>query len=150
MYAVIRIGGQVNIPGGVRETIEMMNLHKNNHCTLLEETSSNEGMLNKAKDQVTWGEIDKETLAEMILKRGRLAGDEKLTENYIENEVEVSLEEFAEGLIDGEYSLSDAGIKSVFRLNSPSKGFKNTKRHFPNGSLGYREDKINNLLKRMI
>ena len=58
--------------------------------------------------------------------------------------------EFAEEIISGKSSLNDTEIKSVFRLNPPSKGFKSTKRHYPDGSLGYRGEEINKLLSRMI
>ncbi len=150
MYAVIRIGGKVSIPKKVNDTLEMMKLHKNNHCVIMEETPENEGMIKKCKDQVTWGEINSETLAKMILKRGRLPGNERVDSDYLEEKTGKEPNEFAEEILSGESSLNDAEIKSVFRLNPPSKGFKSTKRHYPDGSLGYRGEEINKLLSRMI
>ena len=44
----------------------------------------------------------------------------------------------------------EAGIMPVFRLNPPSKGYKSVRKFFPKGDLGYRGEKINELLKRMI
>ena len=39
--------------------------------------------------------------------------------------------------------------KKVFHLNSPRKGFKAIKMVYPKGDLGYRGDKINELIERM-
>ena len=44
----------------------------------------------------------------------------------------------------------DSGIKPVFRLSPPSGGFNAVKEYYPKGDLGYRGEKINELLKRMI
>lgn len=150
MFAVVRIGGKVNIPKKVNDTLKMMRLHKNNHCVLMEETPENEGMIKKCKDQVTWGEIDSETLKDMILKRGRVAGNERVDSDYIEEKVGKSVEEFSEDIISGESALDEADLKPVFRLNPPSKGFKSTKRKYPDGSLSYRGENIKELLSRMI
>jgi large subunit ribosomal protein L30 len=38
----------------------------------------------------------------------------------------------------------------VIHLKPPAKGFKAIKSHWPKGDLGYRGDKINELIKRMI
>ncbi|MBI4895753.1 MAG: uL30 family ribosomal protein [Candidatus Aenigmarchaeota archaeon] len=40
--------------------------------------------------------------------------------------------------------------KKISRLNSPKKGFKATKMIYPKGDLGYRGDKINELIERMM
>jgi len=42
------------------------------------------------------------------------------------------------------------GEVKVYRLPPPSHGLRSTKVHFPKGALGYRGDKINDLLERMI
>ena len=46
--------------------------------------------------------------------------------------------------------MKGSGLKPLFRLNPPSKGFKATRLGYPKGDLGYRGGKINELLKRMI
>ncbi|MBS3070234.1 hypothetical protein J4220_01885 [Candidatus Micrarchaeota archaeon] len=38
----------------------------------------------------------------------------------------------------------------VYRLNNPIGGWKDTKNHFPKGDLGYRGEKINDLIKKML
>jgi len=43
------------------------------------------------------------------------------------------------------------GKQKVFRLAPPVKGWKGgIKKHFPKGALGYRGDKINDLIKSML
>ena len=47
--------------------------------------------------------------------------------------------------------LKTVGIKPIFRLHPPRKGYEGIKRPFTmKGALGNRGDKINNLLERMI
>ncbi|HNR25150.1 MAG TPA: 50S ribosomal protein L30, partial [Methanobacteriaceae archaeon] len=43
------------------------------------------------------------------------------------------------------------GLKPVFRLHPPRKGYKDIKKAFnEGGTLGYRGEDINHLLKRMV
>jgi len=140
MIAAIRLRGTVKARKEVETTLKMLRLNRKMHCILLNDNSSMKGMLQASKDYITWGEIDDSTLELLVKKRGRKAGNAKLTEK------EVS-EELAEIKRTGKTK----NIKPVFRLTPPSKGFrKSIKQHYPNGELGYRGDKINELLKRMI
>lgn len=62
------------------------------------------------------------------------------------------LKEIAEQLLNGA-KLSDFGLKPCLRLNPPRKGFERggIKRAFKAGGvLGYRAEKINDLLNKMI
>jgi len=83
------------------------------------------GMIKKAENYITWGEIDDDTLAMLKEKR------EEITMNKQGKKI----------------------AKSFFRLNPPRKGFgrKGIKMPFNSGgALGYRGDKINDLIRRMI
>ncbi len=139
MFAVIRVRSGIGMRPDVSDTLKMLRLHKVNHCVLLRDTPVFRGMLQKVKDYVTWGEISDEMLKKLVEKRGRKLGNIRLDSKEAE-------EIFNE--------LKDSGkterIKPVFRLSPPSKGYKSIKQHFPKGDLGYRGDKINELLKRMI
>ena len=42
-------------------------------------------MLQVAKDYITWGEIDKTILSELIGSRGKLEGDKDISEDYIKS-----------------------------------------------------------------
>ncbi len=152
-YAVVRVRGRIGVRGDIADTLKMLRLHKVNHCVIVPETDSIKGMLQKAKDYITWGEINKDTLVKLILKRGRLKGDKRVDEEKIKELTGMSVEELAEKIISGEIKLKDTPLKPVFRLHPPRKGYERggIKKHFKiGGALGYRGEKINDLLERMM
>jgi large subunit ribosomal protein L30 len=110
------------------------------------------GMLKRVQSYVTWGEISKETLAELLTKRGRLAGDKELTEEYAKKVGCNSLSDLAEAIANCKVDYSKLPqIQPVFKLHPPRKGFKGTtKKNFrAGGEAGYRGEAINDLVKRM-
>lgn len=153
VYAVIRVRGTVNVRHDIKKTLQMLRLHRVNHCVIVEENETFKGMLQKAKDYITWGELDKDTLVELIRKRGRLIGDRPVDDEYIKSSTPYkSVEEFAEAIIDGKIRYRDLpDIKPVFRLSPPRKGYEGIKRAYSvGGALGYRGKDINDLIKRMM
>ncbi|MEG3224027.1 MAG: 50S ribosomal protein L30 [Methanobacteriales archaeon Met13] len=151
MLAAIRVRGTTGIKEGISDTLDMLRLTRINHAVLLSDHPSYWGMLRKAKDYITWGEIDQETLTELIQKRGMLPGREKVTEEYLQETDYKSVEDLSQALIAEEAQLEDAGLKPIFRLHPPRKGYKNTKKAYgEGGTLGYRGEEINPLLKRMM
>ena len=142
LFAVIRVRGSVGITRDLADTLMMLRLHRINHCVIVPKNQNYDGMLHKARNFITWGEIDREMLEKLVAKRGRFAGDKRVKDvSYAK--------ELANFIISGK-TVKETGIKPVFRLSPPSKGYKSTKALFPRGSLGYRGEKINELLKRMI
>ncbi|MBM4240114.1 MAG: 50S ribosomal protein L30 [Euryarchaeota archaeon] len=152
MIAAIRIRGSAGIKKDIQDTMVLLKLNRVNHAVLIKENPSYQGMLQKAKDYITWGEIDQDTLTQLIRKRGELAGGREVTDDHIkENTDYFSIEQFSKALLDSKAELKDARIKPVSRLHPPRKGYKNIKKTYKEGgSLGYREDDINNLIKMMI
>ncbi|KAA0008333.1 MAG: 50S ribosomal protein L30 [Thermoplasmata archaeon] len=153
VYAVIRVRGTVNVRHDIKKTLQMLRLHRVNHCVIVEENETFKGMLQKVKDYITWGELDKDTLVELIKKRGRLIGDKPVDDEYIKNSTPYkSVEEFAEAILDGKIRYRDLpDIKPVFRLSPPRKGYEGIKRAYSvGGALGYRGKDINDLIKRMM
>jgi large subunit ribosomal protein L30 len=152
--AIIRIAGEQGLNEKIKTTFKLLNLHKKYNCVLVSNTPQLEGMLKVIKDNVTWGEIDKETIALLLEKRGRLPGNKPITSEYIKEKIKIDLNKFAEELFLEKNKIKDVdGLKPFFRLMPPRKGFerKGTKRHFSiGGALGYRKDKINDLIQRMI
>jgi len=150
LYAAIRTRGTLNVTAKVSDTMKFLNITKSNYCSLVHEKQY--GMLKRAKDQITWGEINKDILLKLLKKRARTAGDRPLTEEYLKIR-KLSFDELAEKLLKGEMTLKDAGIKPFFRLHPPKKGFERggIKRTFTTGGvLGYRGEKINQLIEKMI
>ena len=142
MYAVVRVRGSAKTPKEIEDTLKMLRLTRTNHCVVIPKNKSYEGMLQKVKSYVTWGEIDKDVLEELVVRRGRYQGDKKIDPKEAKKIVEKIYKEKSVKVIDN--------LKPVFRLSPPSKGYKSVKLPYPKGDLGYRGEKINELLRRMI
>jgi large subunit ribosomal protein L30 len=152
-YAVIRVRGHAGVNEDIEDTMRILNLTRINHCVVVPQTNIVRGMLNKAKDYVTWGEISAETLARMIKFRGRLQGDESIDDAYVkENSRFSSIISLAKGIVKDDFKYSDLkNAKPIFRLSPPKKGYEGNKKSFQNGgALGYRGDGINELIGRML
>jgi large subunit ribosomal protein L30 len=110
-------------------------------------------MLRKAQHFLAWGEISKENIKLLLKERGRLVGDKKLTDEYLQKIGYMTLDGLAEALYktDVEYK-NLQGIKPVFRLHPPSKGYKGTvkKSYRMGGTSGPCGEAINALIRRMI
>jgi len=151
MFAVIRISGTVNMRREISDTLKMLRLEAPNNCVLIPDTPDFKGMLNLAKDSITWGEVDKETLAKLLEKRLRLEGDKKIDKKSLKEATGFdSFEKLADELMKGKKLKDFEKLKPVLRLTPPSKGFKSTREPYPKGDLGYRGKEINELLKRMM
>jgi large subunit ribosomal protein L30 len=153
VYAAIRIRGTVNVDPNIKNTLKLLNLTRTNHCVLLEEKPSIKGMLQVAKDYITWGEIEADLLIKLIYKRGKLVGDKTITNKYLNNSTKYSnIEKFSHSIIENKIKYKEIPkIKPIFRLNPPKKGYEGIKRSYKNkGALGYRGKDINKLIERMI
>ena len=152
-YAAVRIRGTVNVNPDIKKTLQLLNLTRANHCVILEEKPSIAGMLQTAKDYITWGEIDKGALTKLISERGRLKGDKKLTDEYLKSATSYSTtDKLAQAIIDKKFKFKEIpNVKPIFRLNPPKKGYEGIKKSFTKkGALGYRGKEINKLIERMI
>ncbi len=70
-YAVIRLRGKHDLRVSVEDTLHMLHLTRQNHCVIVPQDPTHQGMLKVVKDFVTWGEVDDQTLAKVLLRRGR-------------------------------------------------------------------------------
>jgi len=132
MIAIVQIRSVIGASREVRDTLKMLNLGKVNRCTVIHENPSYKGMLQKVKDYVTWGEIDEETFAALLQRAG------------VEN-VEEAMEKMKGGA-----KLKEVAVPSI-GLHPPRKGYRSIKKPFRmGGSAGYRGDKINELIRRML
>ncbi len=151
MIAIIRIKGTVNRNVKVERALEVLRLKKPNHCIVVDDTPTNRGIVKKVKDQVAFGKIDLDTLSKMLKKRGRLEGNVRLNEETVKETGYETIEKLAKDVLDGNVKIKDVPkLKPYFRLTPPSKGFKSTKKNYPKGNLGNNEDKINELIEKMI
>lgn len=151
---VIRIKGDHNVKHQVDDTMTKLRLYNKFTCSIISSTPQYLGMLNSIKEYITWGELDEETFNLLLKKRAKLPGNTKMDESYLKLKTNLTIDQFAKEFMTFKKELKDIpGIKLYFRLTPPIKGFerKGTKTPFSlGGSLGYRKEKINDLIKRMI
>jgi len=151
--AVVRIRGTISAHRDTRDTLSLLRLDHTNHAILIDDRPSYKGMLQKVHSYVTWGEVTKETVVAMLEKRGRLAGNKKLSTEYLEKLGFKTFEELADAIMTGKAEHGKLPFMTpILKLHPPSKGFKgNVKKSFnAGGEAGYRGEAINDLVKRMI
>lgn len=151
--AVVRVRGHAKIEHSAVETMNQMKLNRPNHCVLLPQTLTTKGMLQTVKDYVTWGEVSHELIARLLHQRGQVMGGGKLTDSYVKaNSKFTSILSFAKALEKGEAKMVDVkGLKPVIRLPPPRQGYESTRKTFTDhGALGYRGDKVEKLIERML
>ncbi|MEK6959695.1 MAG: uL30 family ribosomal protein [Nanoarchaeota archaeon] len=123
--AAVLIRGPVHVDKNVTDTLHMLRMRNKNVCVVLDCTPIIKGMLNVCKDYITWGEVSDETVAALKKERG-----ETMTTR------------------DGKKK-----DKPYFRLHPPRGGFERKGIKVPHnigGALGYRGEKINDLIKKML
>jgi large subunit ribosomal protein L30 len=138
--AAIRIRGFSGVKQAVESTLSILRLYRKNYCIVVPNSQIYAGMLKKAKDYITWGEIDDETFNALVAKRG-----EEFKERESDAHDKIKYNDFI--------SINGKKIKKYFRLNAPRKGYgrKGIKHTFKEGgALGYRGNSINDLIKRMV
>ena len=133
-YAALRVRGTVNVEPDIKKTLQLLNLTRTNHCVILEEKPVTKGMLQVAKDYLTWGEIEKDVLTKLITSRGKLEGDKKLTDEYLKSATSYStVDKLSQAIIDNKFKYKDIpNVKPIFRLSPPKKGYEGIKRSFSN------------------
>lgn len=116
----------------VKTTLACLGLTQINSCVLC--TDKELGMLKKAKDYITYGEIDVSQLSQLLTNHSEENESDKRAKKLTEGEIELTKD-----------------LKGPYGLTPPSKGYKNGKLPYKrSGSLGYRGEDINLLLKRMV
>ena len=152
--AIIRIRGDRGLNKTRMESLKRLRLFKKNTCIVLNTSKNLPGILFKLKDQITWGEIDEQTFKLLFEKRAKLPANKRLTEDYLKEKTKLSLAEFSKSFFEEKKALKEIpGLKLFFRLSPPVNGFerKGIKKPFSQGGVtGYRKEKINDLIKRMI
>lgn len=150
---VVKIRGLVSAQKEARETLQFLHLLHTNHAVLIDSRPAYMGMLQRVNSYVTYGEPSKELVSMMLQKRARLAGDKKLTDEYIKKVGFESIDDLAEAIVNCKVQYQKLpDIEPRFKLHPPSKGYKGkTKKGYrAGGEAGYRGEAINDLVKRMI
>ena len=152
--AVVRICGEIGIKKEIKDTLKMLRLYNKYTCVVLPSTKNYLGMVMKINNYVTWGEVDKNTFRVLLEKRGKITKKERLSNEFIKKKINMDFDKFSEEYMNFKKELKDVpGLKNFFKLCPPRGGFERngTKKPYSMGGvLGYRKDKINELIMRMV
>ncbi|MFH1126318.1 MAG: 50S ribosomal protein L30 [Candidatus Altiarchaeota archaeon] len=152
--AVVRVRGSIHMKPKIKKTFQLLKLNEPNHCIVIDNRTEYMGMLSMIKDYVTWGEINPSIMEKLLKGRGMIEGG-KLSDKFMkEKTTHPAIGDFVKAYMDFKAELSDVPtLKKIFRLNPPRKGFERLgikKPYSIGGALGYRSDRINSLIERMI
>ncbi len=103
------------------------------------------------KEDGTWGEVDAETTELMLESSGKTSGNSTFTKTELKETPFKTMKALAKNISEGKVVMRDVpNLKPIFRLHPPRKGYEGIKRSFTEGgALGYRGEKINQLIRRM-
>lgn len=151
-YLVVRIKGQVDVPHWAKTTLRLFKLEKKYRATIVPAKENTLGMLNKIKHYASWIEVDTELVKELLDKKARKSGYQKITSEDLKELGFNSVDELASALSEGKATLSKLKpLKPWFALAPPRHGFKrSTKRMYgQRGVLGQNKE-LGTLVRSMI
>jgi large subunit ribosomal protein L30 len=153
MQALVQLRGEVNMSEGARDTLRMLNVHRVNHCALVPETDTYEGMVTKVNDFVAYGEPSSGVLATLISRRAEPAeGEGSVDDKWVGANTDYDdVSALAEALLAEETTLREAGLAPMLRLHPPRGGHGGIKHPATKGGELGRHDTeaIDGLLRSM-
>ena len=151
-YLVVRIKGQADCPYWATHTMMLLQLDKKYRATILPAKENTLGMLRKVQHYLSWIELDASLAKELLDKKGRKSGYQKITPEDLKTLGFASTDELATALAEGKATLSKLKpLKPWFALAPPVKGFKRStkKLYGQKGILGQNAE-LDTIVRRMI
>jgi large subunit ribosomal protein L30 len=138
MILAIRISGMVSLKRDDQETLYRMRLRRKYAATLIADTPQNRKMLEGVRNFIAYGDVSKETLHDIIAKRGEGLNGKKFDVAKVMSEIDKK-------------SLEELGVKPFFRLHPPRGGIE-SKKHvgMGKGVLGNHKNEIGKLVEKML
>lgn len=152
MIAIVRIRGLKHVRPDIRKALDTLNLDRKNHCVVVS-LDEKDQMLMKVRDYTAYGKVTNDVLAKLIQKRGRMEGDKPVSVDVLKKNKINSYADLATALDGKKTTLETMGIKRVFRLNSPKKGYGKIGMKKPTelkGPLGFHPEGMDELLSQMM
>ena len=149
---VVRIKGQADCPYWATTTMNLLKLDKKYRAIILPSHDNLLGMLKKIQHYVAWVELDTELAKELIEKKARKSGYQKVTAEDIKELGFASSDELATALSEGKTMLSKLKpLKPWFALAPPRHGFKRStkKLYGQKGVLGKNKE-LGTIVRNMI
>ncbi|MBX0287478.1 50S ribosomal protein L30 [Haloarcula salinisoli] len=124
MQALVQLRGDVNMDTDIHDTLKMLNIHHVNHCTLVPDTETYNGMVSKVNDFVAFGEPSQETIELLLSTRAEPAeGDADVDDEWVAENTEFDdIEGLAWALVSEETTLQEQGLSPTLRLHPPRGG----------------------------
>ncbi|MGV7225641.1 MAG: 50S ribosomal protein L30 [Nitrosopumilus sp.] len=151
-YLVVRIKGQADCPYWATHTMMLLQLDKKYRATILPAKENTLGMLRKVQHYLSWIELDASLAKELIDKKARKSGYQKITPEDLKTLGFASTDELATALAEGKATLSKLKpLKPWFALAPPVHGFKRStkKLYGQKGVLGANKE-LDTIVRRMI
>ncbi|MGD8638106.1 MAG: uL30 family ribosomal protein, partial [Nitrosopumilaceae archaeon] len=99
-YLVVRIKGQADVPHWATTTMTLLKLDKKYRATILPAKDNTLGMLNKVKHYISWIELDTDLAKELLDKKARKSGYQKITPEDLKELGFNTVEDLAKALSD--------------------------------------------------
>merc|ERR1711899_148686 len=157
---VMRIRGINQVAPKVRKVLQLFRLRQINNGVFIKLNKATINMLRICEPYITWGTPNLKSVRELVYKRGFVKINGNRTAITSNDLVEGTLGKFGiicvEDLIHEILSVGPnfkyaSNFLWPFKLNTPAGGWRKKVNHFvEGGDFGCREDKINELLKKMI
>ncbi|XP_017768083.1 PREDICTED: 60S ribosomal protein L7 [Nicrophorus vespilloides] len=157
---VIRIRGINKVAPKVRKVLQLFRLRQINNGVFVKLNKATINMLRICEPYVTWGYPNLKSMRELVYKRGfgKIRGQRiPITSNsVIENQLGKTDIICTEDLIHEIFTVGKnfkhaSNFLWPFKLNTPTGGWRKKSNHYvEGGDFGNREDKINELLRRMV
>ncbi|MCV0411276.1 50S ribosomal protein L30 [Nitrosopumilus sp.] len=151
-YLVVRIKGQADCPYWATHTMTLLKLDKKYRATILPAKENTLGMLRKVQHYVSWVELDASLAKELIDKKARKGGYQKITAEDLKELGFANSDELGTALAEGKATLSKLKpLKPWFALAPPRLGFKrSTKRLYGNKGILGQNKELDAIVRRMI
>jgi len=157
---VIRIRGVNQVSPKVRKTLQLFRLRQINNGVFVKLNKATLNMLRICEPYITWGYPNLKSVRDLIYKRGFAKARGRripLTSNdIIERKLGAGNIICMEDLVHEVFSVGTqfkyaSNFLWPFKLNTPTGGWRKKTTHYvEGGDFGNREEKINELLRRMI
>jgi len=152
LLAIVRIRSGINRDRETLDALKLLRLGRINTAVLIRASPGLDGQIMKIKDVACWGPIERGALIRLLVRRGRLAGDRRLTEVDLKRETGyTSFEAIADDLLLNKVQLTGVkGLKPFFRLMPLSTRASRKRSSSDRGLLGDLGKGINAVLMKML
>merc|ERR1712122_150397 len=157
---VMRIRGINQVSPKVKKVLQLLRLRQINNGVFIKMNKATTNMLRICEPYITYGSPNLKAVRDLVYKRGFVKVDGNRTPITSNEIIEGKLGKMGiicvEDLIHEIFTVGPnfkyaSNFLWPFKLNNPTEGWRKKTNHFvEGGDFGNREDKINELLKKMI